>query len=133
MSKFWKEFTVPYYDTYREGYIRPENILAYMAETSNWHSDSLQVGFRELSRNGHAWMLLRWEAEILKYPRAKEKVRVGTWTSSFDRFYATREFVLTGGDGGAPCKGHHKMVLSGYRKEETKEDPRRDTEVLQLC
>jgi acyl-ACP thioesterase len=123
MSKYWKEFTIPYYDTDREGYIKPENILAYMAETSNWHSDSLKVGFEDLSSNGHAWMLLRWEAEILKYPRAKDRVRVGTWTSGFDRFYATREFVLTGEEGDLLAKATTKWLFLDIEKRRPKRIP----------
>ncbi len=123
MSKYWKEFTVPYYDTDREGYIKPENILAYMAETSNWHSDSLHVGFEELSKKGHAWMLLRWEAEIMKYPRAKDRVKVGTWTSSFDRFYATREFVLTGEDGQVLAKATTKWFFLDIKRRRPKRIP----------
>jgi acyl-ACP thioesterase len=123
MSKYWKEFTVPYYDTDREGYIKPEIILAYMAETSNWHSDSLHVGSEELSKKGHAWMLLRWEAEILKYPRAKDRVKVGTWTSSFDRFYATREFVLTGEGGQVLVKATTKWFFLDMVKRRPKRIP----------
>ena len=123
MSKYWKEFTIPYYDTDREGYIKPENILAYMAETSNWHSDSLHVGFRELSKNGHAWMLLRWEAEILKYPRAKDRVRIGTWTSGFDRFYATREFVLTSQEGDLLARATTKWFFLDIDRRRPKRIP----------
>ncbi|MCR3956865.1 MAG: thioesterase [Gudongella sp.] len=123
MSKYWKEFTIPYYDTDGEGYIRPENILAYMAETSNWHSDSLEVGFSELSKHGHAWMLLRWEAEIVKYPRAKDRVRVGTWTSSFDRFYATREFVLTNEEGILLAKATTKWFFLDIKRRRPKRIP----------
>jgi acyl-ACP thioesterase len=123
MSKYWKDFTVPYYDTDREGYIKPEIILAYMAETSNWHSDSLGVGFGELTKHDQAWMLLRWEAEILKYPRSKDRVKVGTWTSGFDRFYATREFVLTGEGGQVLAKATTKWFFLDMVKRRPKRIP----------
>ncbi|MGM0397064.1 MAG: acyl-[acyl-carrier-protein] thioesterase [Bacillota bacterium] len=127
MSKFWKKFTIPYYDTDSEGYIRPENILAYMAETSNWHSDYLHVGFEDLARNNQAWMLLRWEAQFNRYPKAKEEVSIGTWTSGFDRFYATREFVLTDKNGELLAKATTKWVFLDLEKRR----PRRIPEEIQ--
>ena len=123
MTKYWKEFTIPYYDTDGEGYIRPENILCYMAETSSWHSDSLGVGFDVLIGNDHAWMLNRWEVEIVKYPRSKDKVQVKTWTSSFDRFYATREFVMEDSQGQTLAKASTKWFFLDIGKRRPKRIP----------
>ncbi len=123
MSKYWKKFTIPYYDTNSEGYIKPENILSYMAETSSWHSDSLGLGFYELSKKNYAWMLLRWEAEILKYPKAKDNVVIGTWTSGFDRFYATREFVMIDESGDIVAKATTKWFFLDIKKRRPKRIP----------
>lgn len=123
MSKYWKEFTIPYYDTDSKGYIKPEIILSYMAETSSWHGDNLGVGFHELSRKNYAWMLLRWEAEILKYPKAKDKVVIGTWTSGFDRFYATREFVMIDEAGDIVAKATTKWFFLDIKKRRPKRIP----------
>ncbi|WP_422485323.1 acyl-[acyl-carrier-protein] thioesterase [Gudongella sp. DL1XJH-153] len=123
MSKYWRNFTIPYYDTDKEGYIKPENILSYMAETSSWHSDSLGVGFEELSKKDYAWMLLRWEAEILEYPKAKDNVVIGTWTSSFDRFYATREFVMMDVEENIVAKATTKWVFLDIKRRRPKRIP----------
>lgn len=65
-----------------------------MGETSSYHSDSLGVGVKELRMKNYGWMLNRWRVKIYRYPVVKEKIVVETWTSSFDKFYATREFKI---------------------------------------
>ncbi len=99
MSKFKKEYLVPYFNTDKNGYLRFPNILAYMAETSSWHSDSIGAGIEELVKRNIGWMLNRWEVKVNKYPRAKDSIFITTWTSGFNKFYATREFTMEDKEG----------------------------------
>lgn len=117
MTKFTKEFRIPYFDTDPRGILRPEIVLAYMAETSSWHSDSLGVGHKLLNANGYGWMLNRWEAEFIKLPQAKEKVIIRTWTSSFDRFYATREFNMEDEEGNLLAKASTQWIFLDMKKK----------------
>lgn len=94
MSKYTKEFIIPYYDSDKYGFVRPESLLTYMGETSSFHSDSLGVGLDELRKNNYGWMLNRWKVRFSKYPRVRDKIIIDTWTSGFDKFYATREFMI---------------------------------------
>ncbi len=94
MPKYTKEFTIPYYDCDKDGYIRPENLLTYMAETSSMHSDKIGAGLKELRENNYCWMLNRWRVRFLKYPKVLEKVNIETWCAGINKFYATREFIV---------------------------------------
>ncbi|WFA09373.1 acyl-ACP thioesterase domain-containing protein [Tissierella sp. Yu-01] len=94
MSKYTKEFIIPYYDTNKNGFVRPESLLSYMGETSSLHSDFLGVGIEALVKHNVVWMLNRWRVRFYKYPKALDKVTIGTWSSGINRFYATREFVI---------------------------------------
>lgn len=96
MQKYIKEFQIPYYDTDKNGIVYPASLLTYMGETSSFHSDALGVGVDELRKNNYGWMLNRWRVKFYKYPKVKDKITVETWTSGFDKFYATREFVIYG-------------------------------------
>jgi acyl-ACP thioesterase len=117
MTKYIKEFTIPYYDTDSGGLLRSEAILAYMAETSSWHSDSLGVGHKLLNSKGYGWMLNRWEAEFIGYPKAKDNVVIETWTSSFDRFYATREFTMKNAEGKILAKAATQWIFLDMNKK----------------
>lgn len=94
MSKYSKEFVIPYYDTDKNGYVFPTSLLTYMGETSSYHSDYLGVGLEVLRKNNYGWMLHRWKVKFNRYPKVREKLLVKTWTSGFDKFYATREFKI---------------------------------------
>lgn len=111
MTKFRKEFTLPYYDSDINGYARPEALLTYMGETSTWHSDLLGVGANVLRERNYAWMLNRWRARFIKYPRVKDKIIIETWSSGIDRFYATREFVIYSDQGELLVKGTTQWVF----------------------
>ncbi len=111
MVKFRKEFIIPYYDSDQDGYIRPEALLTYMGETSTFHSDSLKVGMAQLREHNYAWMLNRWRARFINYPRVKDKIIIETWSSGIDRFYATREFVIYNEEADVLVKGTTQWVF----------------------
>ena len=94
MEEYIKEFTIPYYDCNASGLIRPVSLLEYLVETSSLHSDSLGLGFKEMLKKNYAWLLSRWKIEIFTYPKAREKIKIKTWASQFDKFYANREFNI---------------------------------------
>lgn len=94
MNKYKKDYTIYYFDSDKNGIAKPESLLTYMGETSSLHSDSLGVGIEELRKNDYGWVLNRWKVKFSKYPKVKDKITIETWTSGFDKFYATREFVI---------------------------------------
>lgn len=116
MNKYYKEFTIPYYDTDNTKSIKIERILAYMVETSTWHSDSLDLGVDEIRKNNYGWMLIKWELEVIKYPKAKDIVKVVTWTSGFNKFYATREFEMLDSAGTLIAKASSLWVFLDINK-----------------
>lgn len=94
MNKHREKFTIPYYDSDKYGRVRPTSLLTYMGETSSLHSDYLGVGFEELIKQNYGWVLNRWRVRFYKYPKVRDKIKIETWTSGFDKFYATRDFVI---------------------------------------
>ncbi len=111
MSKYYKEFTIMYFDTDNDDFIRIEKILAYMAKASTWHSDTLGLGVGELRNNNYGWMLINWELEVIKYPKAKDTVEIVTWTSGFKKFYAKREFQMLDTSGNLIAKASSLWVF----------------------
>lgn len=103
MKKYIREMTIPYYDGDKTGLVQPYMLLTYMAEVSSLHSDSLDLGLKNLRKNNYGWMLNRWKVKILKYPKVLDKIYVETWPSSFYKFYANREFVIYDEDKNPIC------------------------------
>ena len=111
MSKFTKDFIIPSTDTDYEGFIKVDKILANMALTSTLHSDALGLGVEEIRKNNYGWMLIKWELEILEYPKVDDTVKIVTWTSGFDKFYATREFEILDISGNISVKASSLWVF----------------------
>lgn len=116
MNKYSKEFLIPYFDTDNEGLIKIERILAYMVETSTWHSESLGLGVEKIRKNNYGWMLIKWEIQIIKYPKVKDLVSIATWTSGFNKFYATREFEMSDSAGNIISKASSLWVFFDINK-----------------
>lgn len=94
MKKYIKEFQIPYYDSDKNGVAYPASLLTYMEETSSFHSDDSGVGIDELRKNNYGWVLNRWSVRLHRYPKVREKIFVETFATGFDKFYATREFII---------------------------------------
>lgn len=121
MARYTSEFTIPYYDCSGEGTVRPESLLAYMGETSALHSDYLGVGGADLVEKGFVWMLNRWRVRFIKYPKARDIIKVETWSSGIDRFYATREFNIYDNHGNLMVQASTQWVfLDIHRKRPTR-------------
>lgn len=116
MNKYYKEFTIPYFDTDSEKLIKMHKILTYMAETSLWHSDNVGLGIDDIRKEDYGWMLIKWELEIMKYPKAKDVVTIVTWTSGFERFYATRQFQMYNSKGEELAKASSLWVFLDINK-----------------
>lgn len=93
-KKFRKQFEVHYYEINRYQEVTPVSILNYLEETAISHSEFVGYGFNRLQSEGAGWVLNRWQLEMERYPLWNEKITVETWPSSFERFYATREFNI---------------------------------------
>ncbi len=94
MGEYSEEVSIAYYNCDKSGHIRLASLLEYLIETSSLHSDSLGLGYDEMLKRNYAWILSRWKIKIYKYPKARDKIKIKTWISRFDKFYANREFAV---------------------------------------
>lgn len=92
--RFFREFEVHYHEVNSFGEATPATMLHYLEDVAISHSDAVGFGIDRLKVEGMAWVLNRWHVQMDRYPRYGEKIVIETWPSSYDRFYATREFLL---------------------------------------
>lgn len=127
------KFKIPYYDGDKDGYLRPENLLAYLGEASTIHSDSIGVGLKELRKYNYCWMLNRWRARFHKYPRVKDEITVETWSSGIDKFYATREFLAYDEAGDVLFEGSTQWVFLDLIKQRPVRVPEEVAKIYGEC
>lgn len=71
-----------------------ENIFNLLIETSNEESDINKTGFIELYNQGYFWMIYRWNLKLDRQIKSGESIKISTWASGFDKFFAFREFII---------------------------------------
>lgn len=93
MIKYKQNFKVAYYESDKEGKLSPTSLLKYLGEVSMIHN-ALLVDLKEMEKLNYGWMLNRWKVKIDKYPKAEESIKIESWISEVDKFYAYREFII---------------------------------------
>jgi len=99
MNSFKTTFPIHYYEVNNHREASPVAVLNYLEETAVRHSDTVGCGIDRLQEENKGWVLTRWSVNIKKYPSRNETAVIETWPSNFHRFYATREFRITGAGG----------------------------------
>jgi len=96
---FNKDFEIHYYEINKFQEVSPISIMNYLQEAAIAHSQSVGYGVKRLLKEQRAWVLVRWNLKAERYPMWGEKINVKTWPSSFEKCFATREFVITDENG----------------------------------
>jgi len=88
------EFLVHYHEVNPQEQSTPLTLLYYLEDAAIAHSESVGNGVAQIKAEGLAWILNRWHLQMDQYPKLGEKVILETWSSSFERFYGRREFLI---------------------------------------
>lgn len=99
MDFFKTKIIVPYYEINRHREASAPAVFNYLEEAAIRHSETVGCGIDWLLSQGLGWMLTRWTLQMERYPKWQEIIEIQTWPSNFERFYATREFTVTGSCG----------------------------------
>jgi len=75
------------------------------------HADSLGVGFDQMQAKNLFWALSYLKLTIYSYPQWRENIRITTWPSGFDRFYALRAFAIDDADGKKLVQGQSNWLV----------------------
>lgn len=100
LQKYSKQFEIYYYQIDSKQKATPVTILNFLEETAIAHSEALGLGVQTLLDKGLCWILNRWSLVMDSYPALNEHITIETWPSHFEKFYATRQFLIkdTGGN-----------------------------------
>ena len=90
---------IRYSETDKTGRLAIPSMVNYFQDCSNFQSEELGVGYKELLERGKGWILTSWHIEIYRTPQLCEEVTIGTFASDFKGFYGNRNFVMLDDDG----------------------------------
>ncbi len=93
-------FTVRSYEIDPDGVLTLPTLCNYLQETAGNHATTFDLASDHLLAGGLAWVLIRLQVEVERFPGWREEIVVETWPSGFDGLYAQRDFIVTDAEGG---------------------------------
>ncbi len=89
---------VPFANVDREQVLLLRGVFELLQEAAIKHADQFAAGTQAMRTRGESWVLNRMAADIARYPRYEEPVRVVTWSSGIRGFKGYRDFRVYCGD-----------------------------------
>ena len=96
---------VPSYLCDRNDRLHPWAAVRLCQEVTEYHSNTLGVGFDKLVADNRAWVIVRSYYEFLSRPAAFEKVTLNTWPRGNDGLFAFRDYRINDADGNVLLTG----------------------------
>lgn len=98
-----KEYTHKYFLTAGECNAQKEMSISLLAqrviEVATEHANILGVGYADLVKENHGWVLSRLTFEMKRFPSLNEEYSLTTWIEGFNRLYSERNMEVQGGNG----------------------------------
>lgn len=90
--------TVSYWDVDRDQLLTLAGVFKLLQEGAIKHADQFGLGAKAMAALGESWVLNRIAAEITRYPRYEERVKLVTWSAGIRGFRGYRDLRLYCGD-----------------------------------
>lgn len=97
-QEFTLETQVSYWDVDRDQVLTLAGVFKLLQEGAIKHADQFGLGAKAMAANGESWVLNRIAAEITRYPRYEERVKLVTWSAGIRGFRGYRDLRLYCGD-----------------------------------
>jgi len=79
--------------------LRLSALFSFMQEAAYKHAEELEMGFSQLSKENHFWVLSRVIIHVDRYPIWNEKILVETWPRGFKQLFGMRDFNIVDEEG----------------------------------
>lgn len=70
------------------------SMLSFLEDAGAIHSDIAGYGSLDIEKTNLSWVILGWKLKIIKRPKYGDKLKVKTWSSGSNKFYAFRDFEV---------------------------------------
>lgn len=85
---------VSYSRVNKNGEVPLHEIMNYLQDCTNFHSESLGAGIKYMENEGKAWILAAYKIKINKAIKLGQNICVGTAPTDFGSLYASRKFFI---------------------------------------
>lgn len=106
-----KEYEIHYYEIDYNRRALITSLVDFFGDIATAQSEQLGVGIEYLKENNLAWVLYKWNIDVIKYPVYGEKIIVKTCPYSMKKFYAYRTFEVLNKEGETIAKAESIWFL----------------------
>lgn len=111
-----KDYIVETYNTSFFQTIKVSDLFKYLQEVASLHSESMKIGYSDLSDVNGAWVLTKQKLEVVRLPRALEKFTIHTWSYKHNKIVASRNFLVTDAEDNILIKAVSDWVVLNLNK-----------------
>ena len=94
LMKSTKHYEILSFYTDYQDKLAPQALMGLFQDAATNQSSFLGVGLEYMQANHLIWVLLKYNIQIHRMPKFKEKIRVVTYPMYYERFYVYRKFEM---------------------------------------
>lgn len=91
---FEEEYITRFSQTSANGEVTNKSIISLLENTAGEHSAYFKFSITDIADKNLTWFILSWKLQVIKRPKALQKVKVQTWGRPVEKLVALREFKV---------------------------------------
>ncbi len=112
-----RTYDIPYFLIDQNRKLRITALMKFLEDMAIRHSESCGVGLDYYYSNGVAWLLAKWDIEVLSYPEFSRTIEISTAPTSFRNFFGFRKFEVMDCTGKLLAKAHTLWIFVDTNKK----------------
>ncbi len=91
---FEEEYITRFSQTSANGEVTNKSIISLLENTAGEHSAYCKFSIVDIVKQNLTWFILSWKLQVMKRPKALQKVKVKTWGRPVEKLVALRDFKI---------------------------------------
>ncbi len=112
-----RTYDIPYFLVDKNRKLRITALMQFLEDVAIRHSESCGVGLDFYQDNGVAWVLAKWDIEVLSYPEFNQQITITTVPTSFRSFFGFRMMEVHDEKGTLLARVHTLWVFVDTRRK----------------
>lgn len=109
---FWKQkYEIKVYESDALGRSSFPAMCDYFQDMAWLHYNNVEKALGSLLTQGQFWLMTRLEVEIAAMPAWQDVIEIETWSRGIEKYYAYRDFIVTGADGKTAARATTTWVV----------------------
>lgn len=108
---FTRTYDIPYYNVDSDRKLRITSLIQYFEDMAIRHSEKCGIGLDFYEEHKIAWVLAKWDIEVVKYPLFNQEITIITEPYSFRNFFGFRRYEVRSAGGDLLAKANSLWIF----------------------